>query len=216
MVDKIIYATPLYGFLRECQKSPLKKEVLDCGAGGYPPPLALFNKNGYVTYGIDITESQIKEAQKYCQENNIELNITKGDIRAIPFERESISFIYSYNTSIFLSKNDTQLALNEIERVLKPNGLCFINFLSIDDEDFGIGEKLNEGEYLNEPGYFDWTEEKMIQTFYKDTEPDKYFKNFEVIRKEKRIVERKCNDCNKIHKQAFIDYIAKKQSNKIQ
>jgi hypothetical protein len=30
----VIWATPLYKFLRECNSSPLEKVVLDCGAGG--------------------------------------------------------------------------------------------------------------------------------------------------------------------------------------
>ncbi|MGC1120504.1 MAG: hypothetical protein WBA22_05365 [Candidatus Methanofastidiosia archaeon] len=50
---------PLYAFLRECNASSLEKEVLDCGAGGERPPLALFYEYGYKTLGIDTSDEQI-------------------------------------------------------------------------------------------------------------------------------------------------------------
>jgi hypothetical protein len=36
MID-VIWATPLYEFLRQCNASPLEKTILDCGAGGSSP-----------------------------------------------------------------------------------------------------------------------------------------------------------------------------------
>jgi len=35
--------TPLFDFLNECNKSTLEKKILDCGAGGGAPPLAIFH-----------------------------------------------------------------------------------------------------------------------------------------------------------------------------
>lgn len=181
---------PLYGFLKECNASPLEKEVLDCGAGGNHPPLALFYEHGYKTYGIDISDEQVALAQKFCKENDIDLNITKGNICNIPFRTESLSFIYSINTVCHLSKKDTATAMKEIERVLKPEGLCFINFVSVDDVCYGDGEEVGKGEFVQE---FDWypgiVKEGHVCSYYEDTEPDEYFQSFEIIRKEKRIIE---------------------------
>jgi ubiquinone/menaquinone biosynthesis C-methylase UbiE len=113
---------PLYGFLKECNDSPLTKEVLDCGAGGKNPPLTLFYEQGYRVYGIDITRQQIELAQEFCVEAHINLPMIQGDARHIPFRDESMSFVYSVNTLCHLSKRDTATALKEIERVLKKNG----------------------------------------------------------------------------------------------
>jgi len=181
---------PLYGFLKECNESLLEKEVLDCGAGGDKPPLALFYEHGYKTYGIDISDEQIELARKFCRENNMELNITKGDCRSIPFEDNFLSFVYSINTLCHLAKEDTATAVEEIERVLKPDGLCFINFVSVDDCYFGHGEEVGKGEFIQEEDWYPGiVKEGHICSYYEDEEPDEYFQNFEIIRKEKRINE---------------------------
>ncbi|MBU7011972.1 MAG: class I SAM-dependent methyltransferase [Theionarchaea archaeon] len=181
---------PLYGFLKECNESPLEKVVLDCGAGGNYPPLALFHQNGYKTYGIDTSDGEIKLAQKFCRENNIKLTIMKGDIRDIPFGDESMSFVYSINTVCHLSKKDTATALKEMERVLNPKGLLFVNFTSVDDLYFGRGQKVGKGEFIQEyDWYLDIVKEGHVCSYYEDAEPDKYFGHFKIIRKEKRIAE---------------------------
>ena len=59
--------TPVFDFLNECNKSTLEKKILDCGAGGGHPPLAIFYRNGYKTYGIEILDSQIERANKYAK-----------------------------------------------------------------------------------------------------------------------------------------------------
>ncbi|MHA1435593.1 MAG: hypothetical protein ACTSO7_17270 [Candidatus Heimdallarchaeota archaeon] len=44
---------PVLFFKNECNKIEMEKTVLDCGAGGRRPPLALFYKDGYKTAGIE-------------------------------------------------------------------------------------------------------------------------------------------------------------------
>ncbi|MCK4482774.1 SAM-dependent methyltransferase, partial [Candidatus Bathyarchaeota archaeon] len=61
---KVIWATPLYKFLRHCNDSPLDKMVLDCGAGGDDPPLRLFLESGYKTVGIEISGQSLNETRK--------------------------------------------------------------------------------------------------------------------------------------------------------
>ena len=178
---KVIWATPLYKFLRYCNDSSLDKTILDCGAGGDDPPLQLFYEYGYKTFGVEVSEDPFRQAKKFCKENNMKLNILKGDMRKIPFRNRTFSFLYSYNTIPLMSKNDVAIAMNEIARVLKRNGLCFVNFVSIDDE-------------------------APADSYYEDNEPDMYFANFEIIHKEKRTIL-----IGKEQKQAYIDYIAKKK-----
>jgi ubiquinone/menaquinone biosynthesis C-methylase UbiE len=118
-VVEVIWATPLYEFLRRCNASPLAKEVLDCGAGGSHPPLSLFYHYGYKTYGIEIAEEALTEAQRFCAENDIALNIIGGDMRSIPFPDERFSFVYSYNAIDFMTKPDIAVSMREITRVLR-------------------------------------------------------------------------------------------------
>ena len=177
----VIGATPLYKFLRQCNLSPLEKTVLDCGAGGDDPPLQLFLEYGYKTCGIEISEYSMNNTKNFCRKHDIKLNILQGDMRKIPFIDEAFSFVYSYNTLPLMSKKDVKIAMREIERVMKPNGLCFVNLVSVDDE-------------------------APADSYYEDNEPDMYFVNFEIIHKQKRTIL-----IGKEQKQAYIDYIVKKR-----
>ncbi len=78
--------------------------------------------------------------------------------------------------------------MKEMERVLKVGGLCFVNFVSIDDVMFGQGQEVGRGEFLQGwyPGII---KEGHVCSYYEDSEPDRYFGHFEIIRKEKRIIE---------------------------
>jgi len=195
-MKKVIWATPLYKFLRECNSSPLEKSVLDCGAGGDDPPLQLFYDYGYETCGIEVAENPLKQAKNFCRENKVELNILKGDMRRIPFKTEAFSFVYSYNAIFFMTKKDIAVAMKEIERVLGPGGLCYVNFLSVDDSEKNTFCKP----FLGSTGF----------SYHEDDEPSKYFSNFQIIHKEKRIAERTWN--GKLSVRADIDYIAKKNA----
>ncbi len=194
----------LYTFLRYCNKSDLEKKVLDCGAGGSKPPLTLFHQYGYKTFGIDISDRQLEKSNVFCIENKLQLNIIKGSLLNIPFEDESFSFVYSYNSIFHLVKKEIEAGINEIKRVLKKDGLCYVNLLSIEDFCHGQGKELEKGEFYQNEG-----NHKTIHSYYEDTEGDKYFDDFNIIYKEKRIVERYF-DGEKI-KQVFLDYIAKKK-----
>lgn len=195
--------TQLYKFLNYCNQSNLEKVVLDCGAGGNCPPLALFSDFGYKTYGIEVSDSQIEKAKEFSKVNNIDINISKGNMTILPFDNESISFIYSYNTIFHMKKADISKAINEIKRVLKPGGICFVNFLSINDQDFGYGEKIGEGEFLQEEDG-----QKVIHTYYDINEAEVHFKGMKILMKENRILER-IFEGEKI-KQGYIDYIVQK------
>lgn len=195
--------TQLYKFLNYCNESKLEKSVLDCGAGGNCPPLALFLEYGYKTYGIELSESQIERAKVFSIEHNADLNISKGDIKKLPFDDESISYIYSYNTIFHMKKEDIAKAVDEIKRVLKPGGICFVNFLSVNDSDCGQGEKIGEGEFLQMED-----SEKVIHSYYDIHEAEAHFKDMNILFKENRILER-IYEGKKI-KQGYIDYIVKK------
>jgi len=182
MIEKF-YPSSLYNFLRFIQSHPVNKRILDCGAGGPNPKLAFFYENGFETYGIDISEDQIKEAENYCKDNDIKLNIIKGEMRNIPFDSNFFGYVYSYLSMVHLSKNATAQAINEIYRVLMKGGLCYLNFLSKDDKWYDEKEATKSGEVISKHG-----NEEEVHSYYDDDEPDIFFNNFEILYKEKRHV----------------------------
>ena len=124
-------------------------------------------------------------------------------MRKLSFEDQSISYIYSYNSIFHMTKDDIIESVNEIKRVLKPGGICCVNFLSVNDAWYGEGKELGQNEFLQvERG------EKVIHTYYGANEAEAHFKDMKILFKENRIIER-IYEGEKI-KQGYIDYIVQK------
>jgi len=138
----------------------------------------------------------------------MKLDLLKGDMRKIPFKDETFSFVYTYNAIHMMSKEDVALAMSEIERVMKAKGLGFVNFVSADEPPPPDAIQTRKGEFLKKTP---WRGVKCpnIDSYFEDTEADVFFSNFEIIHKEKRIIERITEGKKEL--QAYIDYIAQKK-----
>lgn len=201
MTIQIFKHTPLYRFL-EYSLLEDKKSVLDCGAGGITPPLSLFKNYGFETTGIEFSQTQLDDANTFSKEENQELNIILGDMTQLAFDDNNFDCVYSYNSVFHMKKNEIKQSIGEMIRVLKPNGLLFVNFLSVDD--FRCGE----GPHLGNNQYEQMDDEPVIHSYYDFNEADVYFKDLEFVIKETRTIER-IFEGNKI-KQGFIDYTMRK------
>ena len=195
--------TPLLDFLNECNKSSLDKKILDCGAGGGTPPLSIFFQDGYVTHGIEILDSQIARANKYAEEHNMQLNIINGDMRNLPYEDESFSFVFSHHTIHHLCKKDIAIVMKEMERVLVSGGLIYVNFPPYESRGYGAGEEREKGEFV-----IVIEGEEVMHCFFEDDEAEDFFKNFDIISKKKWILLKNEGWVDNV---AMIEYIAKKK-----
>lgn len=194
-MNKIFRQTPLYKFLYLCEQTSLEKKVLDCGAGGSEPPLVIFSSFGYEVHGIEIDDTQLSLANE-AQRN---LNIVKGSMISLPFDDASFSFVYSYNSMFHMTKKEMAVAFNEICRVLRPKGLCFINVLSTDDSEFGHGSAIGYGEFeQSERG------KTVVHSYFDAEEADELVSSLKLVLKESRIVTRSKSQ------QGYIDYILEK------
>lgn len=200
---EIFKQTPLYRYLMFCNETEMNRVVLDCGAGGDTPPLALFAQYGYITHGIDSDEQQIELANTFGQKHQFFLDIRQGDMRQLTFADESIPFVYSYNSVFHMRKSEVVQSVEEMKRVLKPGGLLFVNFLTVNDFRCGEGPDLGENQYEQ----FD-DDLPVIHSYYRPDEPDILFSDMEVLYKEDRVLER-IFEGERI-RQGFVDYIVKK------
>jgi SAM-dependent methyltransferase len=199
-MPEVIWATPLYEFLWQCNASSLERRVLDCGAGGSDPPLSLFHQYGYETYGIEIATEALDKASRFCREKEMPLKVFRGDMRKIPFASGSFSFVYSFNAIFFMTKPDIARAMREMERVLRPEGLVYVNFVSVDEPDSGPFCETAPARALLKS-------ERFAQ--HEDNEADAYFEAFEIQRKEKRTID-KAHGSGRLL-QVYIEYIARKR-----
>ncbi len=183
-------ATPIYAFLSFINSEQVENrklnsiKILDCGAGGRTPPLALFYEHGFDTWGIDISDEQLEKARQYCNEKGLQINFRNGDMRQIPFDDESFEYVYEHYSMCHLSKDDTAKAIGEMYRVTKNGGACFLGLISTDSyPKSSYGKESKPGEY--------WMEEESGQvrhSMFTDKEADELVSGWEILSKEKRVI----------------------------
>lgn len=183
-------AIPVYGFLsliifRQPEDSPLAgRRILDCGAGGAVPPLALFRQHGFEAWGIDIAEEPLEKAEAFCQERGLTLHLHRGDMRRMPFEDGSFDYVYEQYSMCHLTKADTAVAVAEMCRVLKRGGLCLLGVISTDTWPKSLfGEERAPGEYWGEEG----EEPLVLHSMFTDQEADALAAGWEIVSKKKHV-----------------------------
>lgn len=182
-------AIPVYGFLSFINarypegKQSQRGKILDCGAGGPIPPLALFARHGFEAWGIDVSEEQLSKARRFCEQDGVEVQLRSGDMRDIPFEDETFDYVYEHYSMCHLSKQDTARAIGEMYRVLKGQGLCFLGVISADCwPKSRLGQEKESGEYWGEEGG-----EQRSHSLFSDEEMDDLLSAWEVVFKEKHV-----------------------------
>lgn len=103
-----------------------RKKILDvgCGGGHY---MEYFIKMGGKTTGIDSSPKMIALANKYLKKKGYEkFSLYKADSRKIPFSNGSFDLIIAIGTLEYLS--NPEMAIAEINRVLKPGGYAVFSF----------------------------------------------------------------------------------------
>lgn len=100
------------------------KVVLDAACGeGYGSNLLA--KTAKKVYGLDLDEKTVRAAQnKYGNER---LNYVAGSIAELPFAENTFDVIVSYETIEHVNGELQEKFLEEIERVLKPDGLLIMS-----------------------------------------------------------------------------------------
>jgi SAM-dependent methyltransferase len=97
-----------------------EKTILDagCGTGLILKQLGNPGKN----IGVDLAP----EAISFCQERGL-TNVREGDIVALPFADASFDAVICSSVLYHQWVNDVAGAVRELGRVLRPNGLLFVN-----------------------------------------------------------------------------------------
>ena len=100
------------------------KRVLEIGpgAGGHS---ALFARHGAIVTAVDITEARARATAKKFEILGVEAcEAMQGDAEALPFEDNAFDIVYS--NGVLHHTNDTEKAVAEVFRVLKPGGRAVI------------------------------------------------------------------------------------------
>ncbi|MEC0227944.1 glycosyltransferase [Paenibacillus alba] len=100
------------------------KVVLDAACGeGYGS--SILSETAASVTGIDISEQTIEHASKTYTNNN--LTFLVASIERLPIEEHSVDVVVSFETIEHVNESLQKSFLNEIKRVLKPDGILIIS-----------------------------------------------------------------------------------------
>lgn len=131
------------------QYFPAKGTILELGAG-YGQDSIFFAKQGYDVFSSDIEISSLKKSLAK-QPEAIQKKITamQIDLKShLPFEDQSLDVAYAHLSLHYFDKKTTQQIMNEIRRVLKPNGVLAFLTNSTSDPEYQTGTPLEEDFFL--------------------------------------------------------------------
>lgn len=120
---------------------------LGCGTGRHTIYLA---EHGFKVHATDISEHGLeitKTKAKKLNLNNIEFK--QHDMRDIPFANNSIDGILCVWTTGHGTLEDACKNVNEMYRILKPGGVVVIDYVSIDDVNYGKGTEIAKDTFIN-------------------------------------------------------------------
>jgi len=104
--------------------------ILDMATGTGRSLIALGNR-GYNVIGIDITMAMLAIAKKRAEELQIQsISLTQGDAINLPFKDESFDAVVCTRFLHIMPYKTQRFFINEMGRVLKPNGLIICEFYS--------------------------------------------------------------------------------------
>ncbi len=101
---------------------------IGCGQGTDAITACQYLKPGSTYMGIDASLQSVNFARQAVEDIASKLHVSpkfeEGDALALPFKDNSVECIYSMGVLHHI--DDTQEALNEVHRVLKPGGISYI------------------------------------------------------------------------------------------
>lgn len=99
------------------------KKVLEIGCG-LGTDLLQFARGGANVTGVDLTPKSIELVKNRFAMENLPVDARVADAENLPFDNDSFDVVYSFG--VLHHTPDTQKAIDEVHRVLKPGGRIII------------------------------------------------------------------------------------------
>ena len=108
-----------------------KKDFLDlgCGLGRHA---ILFGKNDFNVSCFDISEEAINKTKDWAKLEKLKFDYQIGDMLSLPYKDNSFDAIISINVISHTDTSGIKKVINEIYRVLRDNGECYLTICSKD------------------------------------------------------------------------------------
>lgn len=125
---------------------PKGGSILDLGSGAGVPVAQFLTKKGFAVTGIDFSSSMVTLARKKVSN----ARFIKMDITKMKFKSDSFDCAVSFYAIIHIPREKHAGIYKKLYRVLKPNGLIFLNASGTD----ATGWEDYEENYLGTPMFW--------------------------------------------------------------
>ena len=149
-----------------------QKKILEIGCGP-GANIWYLSREGFDTYGIDASKVAINRAQERIKKNQLRASLQVGDISKLPYEKEFFSAVVDCACLYNNDREKTKIILEEVKRVLKPEGLFYSQTFSEDTYKGQTFKKLKELEFKDSSdgpffgsGFFRLANKRSIEELY--------------------------------------------------
>lgn len=157
-------------------KSQDKTMFLDlgCGIGRHS---ILFGRNGFEVFCFDISLDGVNKTKEWGESLGLNFNTQVGDMLELPYDNESMDCILCYNVISHSDTEGVKKIINELKRVLKVNGECYLTLCSKDTwgfkQDWPMVDantklRMEEGPEYEVPHFY--ADYELIKELFKDFE----------------------------------------------
>lgn len=139
---------------------PRCERLLDagCGGGKYTLPLRM---RGFDVVAVDISLGTLGIANERSASRNLDIAFLAANIYQMPFQDASFDVIWCYGVLQHLLLKERHSAIDEFRRLLKKEGLLFIEVMGEEDMRYG-GSEIERNTFSRKNGiiyhYFNKTE----------------------------------------------------------
>lgn len=154
------------------------RRILDAGCGN-GRHVIFFAEQGFDVYSIDISKEAIEIAKAWLAlaKKGLKADLRVGDIEKLPFDDEYFDVVISAEVLDHIPFSKAKKAMEEIRRVLMPNGYIYITLRSTEDSEFGRGKKVDKNTFILQEGY----EKGVIQHYFDLEEIKQLFEGFKIF-----------------------------------
>lgn len=133
-------------------------------------------------YGVDFSETMIKRAQS---NGNGDINFSSITSGKLPFEEHTFDAVLLFAVLTCVYKDEEQDAiLNEIKRVLKPNGVIYINDFLLNVDERNLSRYKNFENKYQTYGVFELPDGAVLR-HHSDERIQRWGESFENLEYEK-------------------------------
>jgi len=155
------------------ERLSLKVLDLGCGGGRHTQFLA---REGFSTFALDFSLVGLRQTAQRLDAEGLDASLIRADMHALPFSSESFDSVIAYGSIYYTDTSGLQRCIDEIYRVLKPDGTTFVFTRTSDDCRFGNGIALDDRTFLFDSNKTN--EEGMKNCFLGMEDVYQFFGNF--------------------------------------